>query len=568
MFRIFLLGLVSILIILPVSGTAENLFNGPESIAFDSISNRYFISNYYDGSIVQIDNFGDTSYFKINLEHCYGNCLKDSILYVTSNYNFRGFNINTGEEVLDMYIIVPIYNLDGVTFDTSGYLYALCTGGVLYRIDVAQQTYEVLADDGFPNFCQDIIFDKYQNRILVASYEGASPIMQVSLPDGAVSTAAVTPTGLFDGINIDENGYIYLASHYNNGLVYRYNNDFTVGPEMISSGYNQPAGLEYNLRDDIVAVPVFGSNAVDFIHLYVDFEADTLWGYAPLEVTFTATNGALTSASGAGWDWDFGDGGSDGGRIATHTYQEPGAYAVTVTIDPIVGDNHSYTRHDYIMVLADTLKGADAEIEVDTFEVAIDAVNNMPLKGLVLPCTYTGDMELHFLGYSVTGCRGEMFNDVAYLNFDGANRRFTLNFENLPGAYLSAGSGPLVKLQFEVVAADSGDAAVLSMDSYNSYSPLFHGALVDYTPELSAVTLTYIKAGCCKGVTGDADCSGGEPDISDITRLIDYLYISHNPLCCAEEGDVDASGGEPDISDITYLIDNLYLSHKALRPCP
>jgi hypothetical protein len=77
---------------------------------------------------------------------------------------------------------------------------------------------------------------------------------------------------------------------------------------------------------------------------------------------------------------------------------------------------------------------------------------------------------------------------------------------------------------------------------------------------------------CCVGLTGDVDCSGHpgdeEPDISDITRLIDYLYISHNPLCCAEEADVDVSGGEPDISDITYLIDHLYLSHKALPACP
>jgi hypothetical protein len=74
--------------------------------------------------------------------------------------------------------------------------------------------------------------------------------------------------------------------------------------------------------------------------------------------------------------------------------------------------------------------------------------------------------------------------------------------------------------------------------------------------------------GCCIDVTGDANCSGGDPDISDITRLIDYLYLSHSPLCCLGEADVNASGGEPDISDITYLIDHLYLSHKALKPCP
>jgi len=73
--------------------------------------------------------------------------------------------------------------------------------------------------------------------------------------------------------------------------------------------------------------------------------------------------------------------------------------------------------------------------------------------------------------------------------------------------------------------------------------------------------------GCCIGVTGDANCSGGDPDISDITRLIDFLYISHAELCCVEEADANASGGDPDISDITKLIDHLYISQAALPDC-
>lgn len=77
------------------------------------------------------------------------------------------------------------------------------------------------------------------------------------------------------------------------------------------------------------------------------------------------------------------------------------------------------------------------------------------------------------------------------------------------------------------------------------------------------------ETSCCHGVTGNTDCSPDEaPDISDITRLIDFLYLSHNPLCCLEEADVDAGGGDPDISDITRLIDFLYLSHIPLPDCP
>ncbi|MBN1211097.1 MAG: CRTAC1 family protein [candidate division Zixibacteria bacterium] len=75
---------------------------------------------------------------------------------------------------------------------------------------------------------------------------------------------------------------------------------------------------------------------------------------------------------------------------------------------------------------------------------------------------------------------------------------------------------------------------------------------------------------CCIEATGNVDCSEfQEPDISDITRLIDYLYISKKVLCCPAEADIDSSGDpEPDITDITRLIDYLYIEHLLLPVCP
>jgi len=40
---------------------------------------------------------------------------------------------------------------------------------------------------------------------------------------------------------------------------------------------------------------------------------------------------------------------------------------------------------------------------------------------------------------------------------------------------------------------------------------------------------------------GDVNNSGGEPDISDIVRLIDYLYLSHAPLDCGTVTDIDGN---------------------------
>ena len=95
---------------------------------------------------------------------------------------------------------------------------------------------------------------------------------------------------------------------------------------------------------------------------------------------------------------------------------------------------------------------------------------------------------------------------------------------------------------------------------------------MNYNPDQADSDGDLIGDACetfCIGYTGNVDCSPEEsPDISDITRLVDFLYLSHARLCCPEEADVDVSGGDPDISDITRLIDYLYLSHEPLPDCP
>jgi hypothetical protein len=72
--------------------------------------------------------------------------------------------------------------------------------------------------------------------------------------------------------------------------------------------------------------------------------------------------------------------------------------------------------------------------------------------------------------------------------------------------------------------------------------------------------------------TGDVDCDGNV-DISDLTRLIDNLYVNFAPLCPARfcissivptySGDVDCDGNV-DIGDVTKLIANLYLNQEPL----
>jgi hypothetical protein len=82
------------------------------------------------------------------------------------------------------------------------------------------------------------------------------------------------------------------------------------------------------------------------------------------------------------------------------------------------------------------------------------------------------------------------------------------------------------------------------------------------------VSLAGAQTGCCT-VRGNTDCSpDGIVDISDLTRLIDYLYISLDPLCCVDAANTDGSSdGIVDISDLTRMIDHLFISLNPMEPC-
>lgn len=72
---------------------------------------------------------------------------------------------------------------------------------------------------------------------------------------------------------------------------------------------------------------------------------------------------------------------------------------------------------------------------------------------------------------------------------------------------------------------------------------------------------------CCSGQAGNVDCDpAGLVDISDLARLIDYLYISFQPLCCTKEANTDGDPGV-DISDLSRLIDYLYISFNSVNQC-
>ncbi|MFQ5498536.1 MAG: M4 family metallopeptidase [Candidatus Zixiibacteriota bacterium] len=68
-------------------------------------------------------------------------------------------------------------------------------------------------------------------------------------------------------------------------------------------------------------------------------------------------------------------------------------------------------------------------------------------------------------------------------------------------------------------------------------------------------------------VCGDVDGDGSNPDVVDLTYLVDFLFASGPLPPVIEASDVDASGGNPDIVDLTLLVDFMF-GEGAVLVCP
>ena len=80
----FLKILLSVFIVVPAgfSAVEAQLLNNPESVVYDSLRDRYLVSNWNTGHMVQIDSNGVQDYFVVG-QHCYaGLHIVDDVVYV------------------------------------------------------------------------------------------------------------------------------------------------------------------------------------------------------------------------------------------------------------------------------------------------------------------------------------------------------------------------------------------------------------------------------------------------------------------------------------------------------
>ena len=114
---------------------------------------------------------------------------------------------------------------------------------------------------------------------------------------------------------------------------------------------------------------------------------------------------------------------------------------------------------------------------------------------------------------------------------------------------------------------------VLPDESLIGNGLFFANGLTYYIYDLSLSIYRLDVAPCCghysNGYTGNTNCDGGgDVTLSDITRLIDFVFVSKEPLCCEGNGNTNGSeDGKITLSDITSLIDHVYISKSETAIC-
>ena len=247
-----------------------NLLNNPESVVYDSVYDRYLVSNCGDGNIIQIDQLGNQNYFSTELSYTLGLQIVGDTLFAASNEGeysgVTGFLLSTSEIVFQVDISEKEL-LNDITYDQAGNLFVTdCDANKIFKVQISDESYSTFVDSGvgYPN---GILYDKPNNRLLVLNCLLPNrPISAVSLDNATVTTIVETGINSIDGLTVDNNGDFYLSS-WTTDEIYRYNESFTNPPEIVSSGHTDPADIFYDKINNIMAIPNFNADTVEFVSI-------------------------------------------------------------------------------------------------------------------------------------------------------------------------------------------------------------------------------------------------------------------------------------------------------------
>lgn len=266
--RVFIL-VLCLLMLIVASSSAQNLLNNPESVVFDQATGTYLVSNWGDGNIIRYYPDGTQEYYNRDFEgvyqiaglYIYG----DTLLAASGNGAGAGlsmFDLPTGG--LINHISLPDVGLpNDIAVDSSGIIFVTdYWDSKLYRVQEHVPSVVMTAGLNYPN---GMLYDAEEHRLLIINVnQPRVPVRQLSLGDTTLSLLGYTDLPGGDGIVMDSDRFLYI-SEWTYDSVHKFDIDFAGDSEVFSSGHDAPADIYIDPVNNLLAVPNFSSNTVDFV---------------------------------------------------------------------------------------------------------------------------------------------------------------------------------------------------------------------------------------------------------------------------------------------------------------
>jgi len=240
-------------------------YNNPESIVYDQVADRYFISNKSGNTIVQLDSESKLTNFVVSeLNAPKGLLIVGDTLISVNNNSVQGFLLSDASRVFNVSIKNSVF-MNDVTSDNKGNIYVSDTStGVIFQISLKTGEYSTLVSNlESPN---GLLYDSKRNSILICAWGDKAKIQTFTLSDPNLRDLVTTELSNLDGLASDSAGNIYVSS-WGSNAVYRFDSSFKNAPVLVSEGHNGPADISIIKDKQLLCIPNFNSNKLQFVNL-------------------------------------------------------------------------------------------------------------------------------------------------------------------------------------------------------------------------------------------------------------------------------------------------------------
>lgn len=235
-------------------------YSGPESVEFDAAGDRYLVSCTGNSTIKQRSQDGTVTDFVIGLPDApYGLEIKGDTLFANVGGSVMGFLLSTAEQVFNLDVGGSFLNglsTDGHFLYTSDF-----STKKIFKVDPEAGTYTTLVANTTqtPN---GLVYDATLGRLWLACWGTSARIKAYDPSTGAELSSFTTTLANIDGITLDCQGRLLVASWTPNQVT-RFENTFTQPADVVvSTGLNHPADIDFDEVNNRICIPNAGNNTV------------------------------------------------------------------------------------------------------------------------------------------------------------------------------------------------------------------------------------------------------------------------------------------------------------------